>query len=771
MAVDLKPHNLETYVRVKEIFKTKNRACCVQPTGSGKSYLALKLFEDNSSARKLVLEPQHYIREQLQSKVTEEMGEVQFITYSKLAKMSDEDIAALEPDIIVLDEFHRAGAKEWGGKGVQRLLESYPESKVLGLSATPIRYLDSGRNMAEELFEGAMANNISLAEAIVQRILPLPRYITGLYCLNGEIESINKKIEQSYNSPEEKKALLRQVQEMKKQLDKSNGVSSILHKYILEPNGKYIVFCKDIKHLNQMKPMLEQWFVEAGFTDVRLYVVHSKNENKDAEFKKFKDDDGDGIRLCLVVSMLNEGVHVDDIDGVIMLRNTISAGLFFQQIGRAISCNSKGIPLILDLVANAQSVTACNLKTDIEKAIQKEKERNKGFSSEGLEVEKFFVMDQVLDVISAFKGIEERLIDGKTWSDEEYETLYKYFPVEGIKVENRLNNRTRTAIFSMASRLGISAPDTKWSYEEIELLKKYYPKYGAKTVKYLKNRPLSSIQDKANSLGIFVETVEIFDKEEDEIIRKYYPTEGSAVYKRLKDKTGLQCRGRAQKLGISYIDSRKWTREEDEIIKNYYIKKPQVVQEKLKNRSINQIANRASKLNARKSITYWTQEEDDILKKYYLSEKSNVFKRLNGRSKNACTIRARVLGITQSTNIPWSDKDYSILKEFYPKIGSNVSSMLNRSKESCQAMASKLGIRARENPVSIIEVDNNQVIKTYPSEMDAGRALHEEFHVVDNDKAGWLAIHRRLIGKIKNPIYKSRFIFQYADTPDQSEPA
>ncbi|SEU19013.1 Helicase associated domain protein [Enterocloster clostridioformis] len=426
--VDLKSHNLETYDKVKEIFKTQNRACCVQPTGSGKSYLALTLFEDNPSARKLVLEPQHYIREQLQSKVTEDMGEVQFITYSKLAKMSDEDIGALEPDIIVLDEFHRAGAKEWGGKGVQRLLESYPESKVLGLSATPIRYLDNGRNMAEELFEGAMANNMSLAEAIVQRILPLPRYICGLYCLDGEVESINKKIEQSYNSPEEKKILLKQVREMKKQLDKSNGVSSILHKYILEPNGKYIVFCKDIKHLNQMKPMLEQWFAEAGFTEVRTYTVHSKNENKDVEFKKFKDDDGDGIRLCLTVSMLNEGVHVDGIDGVILLRNTISAGLFFQQIGRAISCNGKGIPLILDLVANAQSVTECNLKTDIEREIQKEKERNKGFSSEGLEVDKFFVMDEVLDVISAFKGIEGRLIG--SW-DVHFRALDQYKAREG----------------------------------------------------------------------------------------------------------------------------------------------------------------------------------------------------------------------------------------------------------------------------------------------------------------------------------------------------
>ena len=46
--------------------------------------------------------------------------------------LTDGEIAEISPDYIVLDEFHRAGAQEWG-KGVQRLLKYYVNKPVLGL--------------------------------------------------------------------------------------------------------------------------------------------------------------------------------------------------------------------------------------------------------------------------------------------------------------------------------------------------------------------------------------------------------------------------------------------------------------------------------------------------------------------------------------------------------------------------------------------------------------------------------------------------------------
>ena len=52
-------------------------------------------------------------------------------------------------DVVVADEFHHYGAEEWG-KGVTHILDANESAKVVGFSATPIRYSDGGRNMADE---------------------------------------------------------------------------------------------------------------------------------------------------------------------------------------------------------------------------------------------------------------------------------------------------------------------------------------------------------------------------------------------------------------------------------------------------------------------------------------------------------------------------------------------------------------------------------------------------------------------------------------------
>lgn len=87
-----------------------------------------------------------------------------------------EELESIKPDYIVLDEFHRCGAVCWG-EGVRRLLELYPKAKMLGLSATAVRYLDNQRDMSDELFDGNVASEMSLGEAIVRGILNPPKYL------------------------------------------------------------------------------------------------------------------------------------------------------------------------------------------------------------------------------------------------------------------------------------------------------------------------------------------------------------------------------------------------------------------------------------------------------------------------------------------------------------------------------------------------------------------------------------------------------------------
>ena len=73
------------------------------------------------------------------------------------------------------------------------------------LSATPIRYLDRCRNVVEELFNGNLACDMSLSQAILDGILPMARYVCGVYSFQKDAESLNKKVAKSCNSDEEKK--------------------------------------------------------------------------------------------------------------------------------------------------------------------------------------------------------------------------------------------------------------------------------------------------------------------------------------------------------------------------------------------------------------------------------------------------------------------------------------------------------------------------------------------------------------------------------------
>lgn len=450
---DLKLHNKETYEKIKNILQANDKTCIIQPTGSGKSFLILKLIEDYVEDERdiIVIEPQKYIFEQLQKKMKKyglSNEHVKFLTYSALGKIDEEKLQKYNsPVMVIVDEMHRAGARTWKS-GLQKMFSSFPnDCKYIGFSATPIRFLDGKRNMAEELFDGCIANEIGLADAILNRILPLPRYIAGLYTYDNEVNAINRKIRQSYNSKKEKNELLEEVAVMKKNLDKSKGISSIFKKYINSDKGKYVAFFRNIPHLQEMKPCIEKWFSEAGL-DVNLYEVHSKNPKKDDQYNAFIDDTG--LSVCLSVAMLSEGVH--GIDGVILLRDTVSPNLYYQQIGRAFSVDMDNVPIIFDLVANCKSIIDCNLKNDLLDAIEKRdsEKKNDSYIEEDKkeitkkDIEDFFVYDQVLDAINTFKNIEMNIKKSGNkddyWGSDE-KILINNFPKIGLDVKEMFSKR------------------------------------------------------------------------------------------------------------------------------------------------------------------------------------------------------------------------------------------------------------------------------------------------------------------------------------------
>ena len=284
VALRLFEHNEKAYKSAVQMMEQYGKAAIVHPTGTGKSYIAFKLIEDNPDKVVIWLSPSEYIfKTQLESLKRNDpdfpLANVHFYTYAKLMCCTQaqlDEIAAQKPAYIILDEFHRAGAECWGESTVA-LLKLCPDAKLLGLTATNIRYLDNNRDMAEELFDSRVASNMTLGEAVVRGILPAPKYVTTVYQYQKALAKYQARVD-NLRTP---------------------GIQDVNQKY-----------------LDALRRALEQ------------------ADGLDKVFADFKTDTGDRLKLLFCIDMLNEGVHVEGISGVILFRPTISPIIYKQQIAR-----------------------------------------------------------------------------------------------------------------------------------------------------------------------------------------------------------------------------------------------------------------------------------------------------------------------------------------------------------------------------------------------------------------------------------------------------
>ena len=284
VALRLFEHNEKAYRAAVRMMEQYGKAAIVHPTGTGKSYIAFKLIEDNPEKVVIWLSPSKYIfKTQLESLKRNDpdfpLANIHFYTYAKrmcCTQAQLDEIAAQKPAYIIFDEFHRAGAECWGESTVA-LLKLYPDAKFLGLTATNIRYLDNNRDMAEELFDSRVASNMTLGEAVVMGILPAPKYVTTVYQYQKALAKYQARVD-NLRTP---------------------GIQDVNQKY-----------------LDALRRALEQ------------------ADGLDKVFADFKTETGDRLKLLFRIDMLNEGVHVKGISGVILFRPTISPIIYKQQIAR-----------------------------------------------------------------------------------------------------------------------------------------------------------------------------------------------------------------------------------------------------------------------------------------------------------------------------------------------------------------------------------------------------------------------------------------------------
>lgn len=102
-----------------------------------------------------------------------------------------------------------------------------------------------------------------------------------------------------------------------------------------------IFFCVDVAHCHAVSEELAKWGIDAP-----CVTGKTKKNDRDRIIKRFKARE---INAVCCVNVLTEGFDAPHIDCIVLLRPTLSAGLFSQMVGRGLRiCEGKKDCLVLD---------------------------------------------------------------------------------------------------------------------------------------------------------------------------------------------------------------------------------------------------------------------------------------------------------------------------------------------------------------------------------------------------------------------------------------
>ena len=412
-------------MELREKLKNTDRCAYISATGTGKSYVGAKLIEDEGY-KALILVPSEEIRKGWK----ELLPDVPVETYYALHKADLHGV-----NLIVCDEMHHLGAAVWG-KNFNGLIDGFT-GKIIGMTATPVRFLDNGRNMVDEVFDGEQVTGVELPEAIEKALLPAFDYITALYNLPDYLPGAEYR-----NETTEK--LYAKLDAM------SNAYSfqNILRKHISDGSHKVVVFVNRIEEIPSMMKI-----VKDAFPNEAHFQAHSDMTDGDRRLaiKAFRSSED--TAFLYTVDLLNEGVHIPGVDTVVMFRRTQSPNIYLQQLGRALSTDMKDRRVqIFDFVANHD-----NLKTCLGAGSSVIDWIRDGIGDARRQV---IVQDYAMEEWRLLKKLRDQIF--RLWDDPQkrskfYEDVKTLYPTEGglEKLQEMYPDLRRNYIQIVANQLGL----------------------------------------------------------------------------------------------------------------------------------------------------------------------------------------------------------------------------------------------------------------------------------------------------------------------------
>ena len=409
----LLPHQNEAYQAAVKKLEEKRKAAIISPTGTGKSFVALEYILQHPDERVLFLSPRRAIANQMYEYIVRYIGgdtryieeiqkeygtgnnpgeslklaarsyipNIECMLYQMISAYGerqsvDKILNSLKPTMIIVDEMHHLKTKtiraiagsnvveddeeyeeefsnrierenKWGKK-FEKFLEDNPQAKLLGLSATPIRH--DGANVVERIFKDAVASQKSLLEAMEEGIIYPPKYVVPDFVREDELKTLLEQIEQAEGArKEELKAM---YDELALKSANAPGIPQLMEENISEKDGKYIIFCKDISDMKEKMANAKEWFGKID-EEPEIYGISSQDNTSAEQLQSFNNSKSSHLKLMYCVGMIDEGVHLNNVSGVILATKTESRPVYTQRVGRCISSKKNGKQaIVIDLVNN-----------------------------------------------------------------------------------------------------------------------------------------------------------------------------------------------------------------------------------------------------------------------------------------------------------------------------------------------------------------------------------------------------------------------------------
>lgn len=226
------------------------------------------------------------------------------------------------PNLVIVDEAHHCAARSW-----RQVLDGYPNSSVIGWTATPQRLDGKGLGDSfDALVEGPSVRRLIEAGHLVRYRLYAPP--TGVDLSGLSKRAGDYKAEQVEERMTEQRVLYSAVQNYQKYAD----------------GRRAIAFCTTVKHAELVCDAFNGAGVAAASVDGSLAAA--------VRAQRLADFKSGAVQVLVSVDLISEGFDVPACDCAILLRPTASLSVYLQQVGRALRPSDREA-VILDCAGNS----------------------------------------------------------------------------------------------------------------------------------------------------------------------------------------------------------------------------------------------------------------------------------------------------------------------------------------------------------------------------------------------------------------------------------